>query len=219
MKKFFSQLDMCGLFDGIAPEDIDSMLSCLKAKIIRYKKGSAVFLEGDPAGNVGIVLSGKVHIVREDYYGNRNIVAIVSTGEMFGEVFACAGTDLMPVSVFAEEISEIMFIDLRSITTTCGQGCEFHGVIIRNLLRIVSEKNLILNRKIDFLSKRSTREKLLSYLSAQAKRTGSAEFSIPFNRQELADFLCVDRSAMFAELSKMSRDGLIRYEKSRFRLL
>ena len=193
MKKFFSQLDMCGLFDGIAPEDIDSMLSCLKAKIIRYKKGSAVFLEGDPAGNVGIVLSGKVHIVREDYYGNRNIVAIVSTGEMF--------------------------IDLRSITTTCGQGCEFHGVIIRNLLRIVSEKNLILNRKIDFLSKRSTREKLLSYLSAQAKRTGSAEFSIPFNRQELADFLCVDRSAMSAELSKMSRDGLIRYEKSRFRLL
>lgn len=191
MKKFFSQLDMCGLFDGIAPEDIDSMLSCLKAKIIRYKKGSAVFLEGDPAGNVGIVLSGKVHIVREDYYGNRNIVAIVSTGEMFGEVFACAGTDLMPVSVFAEEISEIMFIDLRSITTTCGQGCEFHGVIIRNLLRIVSEKNLILNRKIDFLSKRSTREKLLSYLSAQAKRTRSAEFSIPFNRQELADFpLC-----------------------------
>ena len=168
---------------------------------------------------MGIVLSGKVHIVREDYYGNRNIVAIVSTGEMFGEVFACAGTDLMPVSVFAEEISEIMFIDLRSITTTCGQGCEFHGVIIRNLLRIVSEKNLILNRKIDFLSKRSTREKLLSYLSAQAKRTGSAEFSIPFNRQELADFLCVDRSAMSAELSKMSRDGLIRYEKSRFRLL
>ena len=168
---------------------------------------------------MGIVLSGKVHIVREDYYGNRNIVAIVSPGEMFGEVFACAGTDLMPVSVFAEEISEIMFIDLRSITATCGQGCESHDVISRNLLRIVSEKNLILNRKIDFLSKRSTREKLLSYLSAQAKRTRSAEFSIPFNRQELADFLCVDRSAMSAELSKMSRDGLIRYEKSRFRLL
>lgn len=219
MKKFFPQLYACGLFDEISSDDMAAMLSCLKAVTNKYKKGSAVFLEGDPVGRVGILLSGKVHIVREDYYGNRNIVAEITAGEMFGEVFACADIESMPVSVFAEEESEIMFIDCSHVMETCGKGCGFHNALVKNLLKIVARKTLILNRKIDFLSKRSTREKLLAYLSAQAKKAGSSEFTIPFNRRELADFLCVDRSAMSSELSRMQRDGLIRYDRSRFRLL
>lgn len=219
MKKFFPQLYACGLFDEISSDDMDALLSCLKAVTTKYKKGSAVFLEGDSVGRVGILLSGKIHIVREDYYGNRNIVAEITAGEMFGEVFACADIESMPVSVFAEEESEIMFIDCSHVMETCDKGCDFHNALVKNLLRIVARKTLILNRKIDFLSKRSTREKLLAYLSAQAKKAGSSEFTIPFNRRELADFLCIDRSAMSAELSRMQRDGLIRYDRSRFRLL
>ena len=125
----------------------------------------------------------------------------------------------MPVSVFAAENCRIMFMDCGKVIRTCSRSCPFHGTLISNLLRIVSEKALFLNRKIDFLSKRSTREKLLAFLSSQAKQAGKSDFTIPFNRQELADFLCVERSAMSAELSQMKRDGLIDYDRSRFRLL
>lgn len=207
------------IFRGIKAEEMEAMLQCLNAKSSSFKKGEAIMLEGDPASCMGIVISGQADIIKEDYYGNRSIMAKVDAGELFGEVFACAGADAMPVSVFAAENCRIMFMDCGKVIRTCSRSCPFHGTLISNLLRIVSEKALFLNRKIDFLSKRRTREKLLAFLSSQAKQAGKSDFTIPFNRQELADFLCVERSAMSAELSRMKRDGLIDYDRSRFRLL
>jgi len=217
--KDFKELYDSDIFKGIEADELETMLSCLGAKTVSYKKGAAILLEGDPADSVGIVISGTVHIIKEDFYGNRSIMAKAETGELFGEVFACADLDTIPVSVFAAENSEIMFINCKKVLTVCNVSCTFHNILISNLLRIVSEKALFLNQKIDFLSKRNTREKILAYLSAIAKQKGTNDFTIPFNRQELADFLCVERSAMSAELSRMQRDGLIEYSRSHFRLL
>ncbi len=177
------------------------MLDCLGARTIEVSRGEAVFLEGDPAEDIGILLSGAVQIVRNDYSGNRSILADAGPSELFGEAFACAQVRAIPVSVVAVCDSEILLADCRRILHVCGNTCRFHTQLIRRLLRIVAEKNLMLNQKIEIISKRTTREKLMAYLSLQAKKNGSPEFTIPYDRQGLADYLGVERSAMSAEIS------------------
>ena len=149
-------------------------------------------------------------------FENKNIVAFIEKGQLFGEAFACADLKILPVSVFSAEDSEIMLIDYRKIITTCSNTCSFHSKLIYNMLRIVANKNIILSQKIEFISKRTTKEKLLAYLSSEAKKAGSNSFSIPFSRQELADFLSVDRSAMSAELCKLRDSGVIEFNKNKF---
>ena len=168
---------------------------------------------------MGVVLRGKVRLIREDYYGNRSIVAEVEPGELFAETVAAAGAKKMPVSAAASEDSEIMLINCQRVLYHCGKGCDFHNKLVGNLLQVVAEKNMILNQKIEIISKRTTREKLMTFLLSEAKKKNSGEFEISYNRQELADFLGVDRSAMSAEIARMRRDGLIESEKNRFRLL
>lgn len=212
-------LQHCVLFDGIRQEDRSAMLGCLGAKVMEVRKNQVIFQEGDPANTVGIVLSGSVQMIREDYYGNRSIVARIETSGLFGESFACSDTETYPVSIVAAEDSRVMLIDSRRITTTCCNACEFHNRMIFNMLKLMANNNLTLTKKIEVTSKRTTREKLLTYLTAQAKAQNSDSFSIPYDRQGLADYLEVERSAMSAEISKLRRDGIIDTEKSRFRLL
>ena len=219
MKKYIDIIGKCALFAGISREDILNMLSCLEARVITAAKSQVIFAEGDEARNMGVVLRGKVRLIREDYYGNRSIVAEVEPGELFAETVAAAGAKKMPVSAAASEESEIMLIDCRKVLYQCEKGCEFHNKLVGNLLQVVAEKNMILNKKIEIISKRTTREKLITFLLSEAKKKNAGEFEIPYNRQELADYLGVDRSALSAEIARMRRDGLIESEKSRFRLL
>ena len=219
MKEFFPVLAACPLFDGIHSADLSTMLDCLGARVSTYRKNQVIFQEGDPANHVGIVLSGAVQIVRQDYYGNRSIVARLQPSELFGESFACAGVPALPVSVAAVEDSRVMLIDCRRITLSCTSACSFHSRIIFNLLKVVATKNLIFNQKIEIISRRTTREKLMAYLMLQAKQNGSNSFTIPYDRQSLADYLGVDRSAMAAEISKLRKDGVIDCRKSHFELL
>ena len=219
MGEFFPVLEQCSLFSGIRPEDLPGMLACLGAKVSAVKKHQVIFQEGDPAVYVGIVLSGAAQIVREDYYGNRSIVARVGPAELFGESFACARVQALPVSVVAAEDGQIMLIDCQRITAGCTNACSFHNQMIFNLLQVVAAKNLVFHQKIEITSKRTTREKLMAYLLNQAKLHGSNTFSIPYDRQALADYLGVERSAMSAEISKLRRDGIIHCERSRFTLL
>lgn len=212
-------LKICPLFAGVEEKDISAMLGCLGARRVDVKKNQMIFTEGEAAESVGIVLSGNVQVVREDYYGNRSIVAGLEPGNLFGETFACAEIDTLPVSVVAATDGEIMLINCRRILTTCGNACEFHNRMVRNLLKVVAKNNIILNRKIELLSKKTTREKIMTYLLSEAKRCGREEFEIPFDRQELADYLGVERSAMAAEISKLRKTGLIECRKSWFRLL
>ena len=218
MEEIFEILSQCPLFSGISREDLSGMLQCLGARSVSYEKGRTVFLEGDPALWVGVVLTGEVQILREDLDGNRSILAAAEPGQLFGEVFACAQLDRLPVTVIASADSRILQLACRRIIETCSQSCIFHSQLIHNLLKIVARKNLMLNQKIDFISRRTTREKLMAYLTAQAKAADSRIFSIPYNRQELADYLGVERSAMSAELGKLKKEGTIDFHRNHFTL-
>ena len=219
MKKYLEMLKKVTLFEGINDNDLQSLLPCLSARVVHYDKNQTIFLNSEKSINVGIVLSGQVHIIKEDYYGNRHIIANIDEGNLFGETFACADIKVLPVSAFATTESEILFINYSRIITPCTNACAFHSKLIYNMLRIVSMKNIILNQKIEFTSKRTTREKLLAYLCVEAQKCNNNSFSIPFNRQELADYLSVDRSAMSAEICKLRDDGVLKFNKNRFELL
>ena len=195
------------------------MLTCLNAKVIHFNKGETKIEEGSSARDVGIVLSGSVQIIKIDFYGNRSIISKIESAQLFGESFACADIVSVPISVIASENSEIMLIDCKRITKTCCNACEFHNQIIINLLQIMAMKNIFFNQKAEITSKRTTREKLLAYLEQQAKINNSNSFSIPFDRQELADYLEVDRSGLSAEISKLRKEGLLECKKSNFRLI
>lgn len=212
-------LNSCPLFHGVSGEELGSMLGCLDARERHYSKGEAIFREGDRAEWVGIVLEGEVHIMKEDYAGNRSVIGAVGQGQLFGEVFACAGVEHLPVSAVATQPCRVLLVSCRRIITTCPSSCGFHNLVIRNLLHIVARKNLMLNQKIEFLSKKTTRDKLLAFLSAHAKAQNSKIFSIPYDRQALADYLGVERSAMSAELSRLKKDGVIDFHKNQFRFL
>ena len=215
----FAVLKSCVLFANIKEQDYQAMLGCLGAKPYKFKKGDVIFREGDPAKCFGIILSGSVQIVRIDYYGNRSITAKLEAGEIFGESFACAGVSALTVDVTATEDSEVLLIDAARLTHTCSNACDFHNQMIMNLLQVMARKNLMFNQKIEVTSKRSTREKLMTYLMLQAKKVGSSTFVIPYDRQELADYLEVDRSGLSAEISKLRKENVLECEKNKFVLL
>jgi len=219
MKNYLDILKTVRLFKGIEEADLQPLLSCLSAKSVRFEKGQTIFSSGESIERFGIVLSGQVQVVQDDYYGNRSILAKIDTGNLFGESFACAEIKTLPVSVITTTESELLFIDCHRLAVPCAKACGFHSRLIQNMLNIVSMKNISLTQKIEFTSKRTTREKLLAYLSAEAKKAGRSHFCIPFNRQELADYLSVERSAMSAELSKLRDDGVLRFHKNQFELL
>ena len=207
------------LFRGIAESDAEAMLRCLGARSAHYHDGEAILREGDRADRLGLVLAGAAQVTRTDYDGNRSVLTDVGPGELFAEAFAFAGADRIPVDVTAVGETEALFFEAERIVRTCTNACEFHRRLILNLLRVVAAKNLTMNRKLEITARRTTREKLLTYLELQAKQAGSAEFTIPFDRQALADYLEVDRSGLSAEIGRLRREGVLRSEKNRFTLL
>lgn len=216
MEKYLSILKNSKLFNGISADELRSMLDCLSAVTCSYRKGEYVFRRGDHIGSVAMLLEGGIHIQKEDYWGNLSILGEISAGEIFGEVYACLESDTIRNDAVAIRTSEVLFLDVKRILTMCPSACQFHGRLIRNLLSVLAEKNKMLTHKLEHMSKRTTREKLLSYLSEQSQRAGSPVFDIPFNRQQLADFLSVDRSAMSAELCRMRDDGLLSFDRNHF---
>lgn len=219
MKRYIPILKNTQLFSGASDEDIEAMLGCLQARLCTYKKGEYVLREGERIERLMMLVKGELHIQRDDYWGNRSIVSMVGVGEMFGEAYAAPESGPLMNDVLAVEDSAVIFLDIGKLLTVCPNGCKFHAMAVKNLFFAISEKNRKLVRKLGYMSRRTTREKLIAYLSEEAKRQNSGAFSIPFNRQQLADFLSVDRSAMSNELCRLRDEGLIEFEKNRFRLL
>lgn len=219
MKRYIPILKNTQLFSGASDEDIEAMLGCLQARLCIYKKGEYVLREGERIERLMMLVKGELHIQRDDYWGNRSIISMVGVGEMFGEAYAAPESGPLMNDVLAVEDSAVIFLDIGKLLTVCPNGCKFHAMAVKNLFFAISEKNRKLVRKLGYMSRRTTREKLIAYLSEEAKRQNSGAFSIPFNRQQLADFLSVDRSAMSNELCKLRDEGLIEFEKNRFRLL
>lgn len=219
MEKYLPVLKKSVLFSGVKEEDIRALLSCVEAKVRRYGKGEYVLQQGEYLDDIAVLTEGSLHIQNDDYWGNRSILGRISIGEIFGEAYAFSREEPLMNDVVAIEDSTAMFINAKKVISTCSSACRFHTLVVQNLFSVLSEKNKKLVQKLGHIGKRSTREKLISYLSQESKRQKSAEITIPFNRQQLADFLSVDRSAMSNELCKMRDEGLLTFRKNVFRLL
>lgn len=219
MKEYISILKRTQLFAGVVEDEISAMLSCLGARLETYKKGEYVLRQGEHLSDIVVLVVGNLHIKNDDYWGNRSILGQIAVGEMFGEAYVAPESGALLNDVVAIEDSSVIFFDVKRILTTCSSACRFHAMVVQNMFFAISEKNRKLVQKLGHMSKRSTREKLISYLSEEAKKQTSSTFTIPFNRQQLADFLSVDRSAMSNELCKMRDEGLIEFEKNNFKLL
>lgn len=216
MQKYFSILKDSSLFQGIGESEFLPLLGCLGGNDKKYPKGSFLLYAGDLVESLGLLLSGSALIVQEDFWGNRNLLATIEPGAVFAETFACSPSIPSSVSVVAEAPCVVLWLNVTRILTTCPSSCGHHNRMIRNLLAELAEKNLRFNEKLTHMGQRTTREKLLSYLSTEAKRHGSAEFVIPFSRQQLADYLCVERSAMSAALCKLRDEGILTFHKDHF---
>ncbi len=218
MKEFLSVLTSSQLFSGISEKELTAMLSCLDARKESFPKGDFVLRAGEVVDSIGLVLSGNALVIQEDIWGNRNILSKVGQGETFATAYACATGSVLQGAVIAQTPVTVMFLNVKRILNLCPSACNHHSRIIRNLLGELAEKNLRINEKLTHMGQRSTRAKIRSYLSAEAKSLGKYEFDIPFSRQQLADYLGVDRSGLSMELGKMRDEGLIDFRRNHFKL-
>lgn len=207
------------LFAGIRPEDRRNMLNCTGFSVRNFPKGSVIALEDESIRYIGILLSGAVDMVKEDLWGNRTTILRLRREELFGETFACGENDRSLVTFLAAEDTEILFLPFHKVMHTCSRSCVFHQRLVENMVRVIAGKNREFLRKVEVISKRTLREKILTYLSLQSQLQGSLYFTLPLNRAELADYLCADRSALSRELSAMRAEGLIDFDRNLFRIL
>lgn len=219
MKEYLKILIRTKLFSGVDEPEAEAMVKCLSPTKKDYIKGAYIYRSGEQISSMGLVLCGSVHILKEDYWGNRTILAEIHEGQLFGEAYACSGAIELSVSAVAAQDTAVLFLDVKRILTLCPTGCAFHTRLIQNLIAELADKNIRLTGKIEHMSQRRLRDKILSYLSDVSKIQGSPDFTIPFSRQELADYLSVDRSALSNELCKLRDEGVLQFERKKFRLL
>ncbi len=205
------------LFLGLTQEEIFSVINCFEGRISTYPKGNEILSMGDKITFIGTLITGKLAIFKEDAEGNRSLLTHLGPGDHFAEVFAFSGVPFSPVCVLAEEEVQVLLLPKDHFLPTCAKNCSFHSKLIQNLLQILSAKSLYLQSRMSFLGEKTLRKKILSYLQSFFKEEG-VPFTIPFNREQLADYLCVDRSALSRELSNLKKEGLIDYHKNRFTL-
>jgi len=218
MKEYLPLLRSIELFSGMDTVELESMLGCIGARVAPIRKGVVVLLAGETPLYVGVILTGQLHVIRESYNGDRALIAVLSAGDIFAEALCCAGVTSSPVTVVSDTDSEIALLSFDRILKTCANSCSSHRKLIGNMLGLIAEKNLRLQSHMEILELRSIRAKVTHYLQSLA--TGhKREVVIPFNREELADYLCVERSALSHELMRMKRDGLIEYNRNRFVLV
>lgn len=216
---WLKNLAHCPLFTDIGETDLRIMLTCFQPRVAGFKRGEYICLEGDEQESIGVLLSGRLHVNRETMTGNKMVMAALSPGDLFGEMAAFSGRRKWPASVSAVEASEVMYILIKYFSYACGNVCDSHGLLIRNMLGIISRKALLLNRKVEYLTIKGMREKLCRYLMEQSHMHGSPTFTMDMNRNELADFLNVSRPSMSRELGRMRDEGLIDFYRGSVRIL
>ncbi len=218
MELEISRLQNLPIFANIDAEGIRELTSRLGASIKVYQKSEFIFLEGDTLDQVGVLLSGLVYMINEDIWGNKTILSSIRSGDLFGESFACAGYGSSSVAFQARSVCEVLLFPFQKLDQTCEQPCTFHHQMVSNMVKIVAEKNVQMLRKMEVLSKKTIRERTLAWLSQQSQQNGNRPLVSPMGRTELAQYLCVDRSALTRELGRMKRDGLIDFDRTTFYL-
>lgn len=209
----------CPLFRGIDPEDLGAMLKCMSAREIEPERGEFIMTTPGSAPLMGVVLAGEVEMISEDYFGKKSLLTVLPVGSVFGESYSCVKARNRTIAYQASGKCRVLLLDYNRILHACKLVCRFHHRMIENMVELIAEKNLELIEKLEVTSRTSIREKLLTYLTRQAERTGSATFQVPMGRTELAEYLCTDRSAMTRELSRMREEGIIAFDKRTFTLL
>ena len=207
------------LFAGIGSEDMEGILGCIGYHVREYAKGEIIAFEEETINHVGVVMEGAVDMVKEDVWGNRTMLLRSYREDIFGETFACGEDSLSVVTFVAAQDCRVLFLSFCRVMHTCTHACVFHQTLIENMVRIIARKNRELMRKVEVVSKKTLREKILAYLSIQSQSQGKKQFEIPLGRVEWAEYLCADRSALTRELAKMKEEGLIDYQKNQFEIL
>ena len=207
------------LFAGIEPENMEGMLGCIGYHVREYTKGQVIAFEEETINHVGVVMDGAVDMVKEDVWGNRTMLLRSYREDIFGETFACGEDSLSVVTFVAAQDCRVLFLSFCRVMHTCTHACVFHQTLIENMVRIIARKNRELMRKVEVVSKKTLREKILAYLSIQSQAQGKKQFQIPLGRVEWAEYLCADRSALTRELAKMQQEGLIAYHRNQFEIL
>lgn len=218
MEKYMAILERTPLFTGISREELVPLLQCLQARTASFEKGDFLLLAGETTEALGVVLEGRALVVQEDFWGSRNLLDALTAGDCFGETFACSPGTPLTVSVAAETAVTVLYLNVQRVLSVCPESCGHHTRMVRNLLGELARKNVAFAEKLTHLGQRTTRAKLISYLSAQSRRAGGGEFDIPFTRQQLADYLCVDRSGLSQELGRLRDEGLLTFRKQHFHL-
>lgn len=216
MKNFPGVMKQSPFFEGIAEEEEEAILKGLEAHVSTYGKQNYILHCGENVKEMGLVISGTILIQQEDFWGNRNLITRISPGDVFAETFACVQKRNINVSVIAEEDASVLWLNVQNILMAEKNTESWKVILLRNLLENMAEKNLRFNEKLTHMGKRNTRGKLLSYLSGEAQKQNASEFDIPFSRQQLADYLSVERSAMSAELGRLRDEGFLSFHKNHF---
>lgn len=205
------------LFEHIENNEILELLECMGIKTKVFKKGANILKAGKSIDYLGVILSGKAQIVKTDFLNRDIVIEKLKTNDIFGHNIVCCGIKRSPVSINAVENCEVLFLPFEKVVTPCKKLCKYHLQLIKNMMKMISQQNDILNEKIDIIAQRKIRDKILALLENYKKE--GEEFTIPYNREEMAKFLCVDRSAMSRELSKMQKEGILKFHKNNFELL
>lgn len=219
MKDYIDSISKLSLFSGIKKEDLTTMLTCLGSYIHDYKKGEFISLSSEPVQSIGVVLQGTIHMIKEDVWGNKTILAFIKKDEVFGETFVCGNQSNSMVTFYSSTNSKILYMPFYKVIHSCTMSCIFHHRLIENMMKLMANKNAQLMEKIEIISKKTIRKKILTYMLLQSQIHESDYFEIPLGRLELADYLCVDRSALTRELNNMKKDKIITFTKNSFHIL
>jgi len=206
-------------FEGINIVDMKQLLGCISAYERSFKKNSYIILQGDKVTSFGVVIEGSVDIIKENIYGNRRLITTIEKNMIFAESLVAARLEESPISAVAKEDCKVLFIPLDRLLITCSSACDFHNRLITNLVRMLASKNLLLNQKLDYLTSRTTRERVAKYFIDTANRDGNMRIKIPYNRNQLAEYLGVDRSVLSRELSKLKNEGILDFDKNTFNIV
>lgn len=219
MKKYVKQLLDYPLFYGVQEKDMEPLLNCLGGYVKSFKKGEYIFFEEENVRHIGIIISGSVDMIKEDIWGNKTMLVRMRREELFGETFTCGADQSSVVNFFASSNALVLFLPFERVMHSCSMTCVFHHRLIENMVAIIARKNKQLMEKVEVISKKNLRDKILSYLSHQAQKHGTKYFEVPLGRVELADYLCTDRSALTRELNIMREEGIIDFDKNMFQIL
>jgi CRP-like cAMP-binding protein len=217
LEKKFKKIKENSLFKGISFGEFEKVITCMLAKTVTYKKNDTIWLTGASTQFLGLLMSGSVRVIKSDPDGNDIILADSVAPDFLGDIGVWAGLPYFPITVKANTDCEVIFLESRKVTSLCSSNCIFHTRMLEQMLRTISKKAFILDQKVEILSKRTIRKKLIQFFEAQ--RGFESKFTLPYNREEMARYLCVDRSALSYELSKMRDEGLIRYRRNEFEIL